>query len=144
MSREILTLKGIQLAYARAIAAIELRFYDGAHMGDDREDHAHDTAEAIVRQLTRDAGLSGDWNWKLRVPLLDLYDFSKAERDLLLDLADAGGIQITRQHDRRFGGLGCGQGGKCAVIESASERWKVELTERGIALVEALRKEPVS
>jgi hypothetical protein len=147
MTREVLTLKGVQLAYARAIAAIELRFYDGAHR-EDGEDRAHMTAEAIVRQLAKDGDLRGSsiagWNWKRRVPLIDLYDFSESERALLLDLADAGGVQITRHHDGRFNGLGCGNGGKGAVMESAMDRWKVELTERGTALVEALRKEPAA
>lgn len=142
MRDEPLILKGVQLAYARAIAAIELRFYDGAHRDRDREDAAHEDAQAIIRQLTADGDLREPFNWKQRVPLIDLYPFSKAERDLLLDLADAGGIQITRQHDGRFTRLGLGQGGKGAVAESASERWKVRLTERGEALVEALRKEP--
>jgi GAF domain-containing protein len=145
MSREIITLKGVQLAYARAIAAIELRFYRGAHGRTDESgdgDSAHDDAERIVRQLERDGDLRPHgWDWRQRVPLIDLYEFSESERALLLDLADAGGIQITRNHDSRFNGLGCGNGGKKAVMESVQNRWKVQLTDRGEALVEALKAE---
>lgn len=144
MSEELI-LKGVQLAYARAIAAIELRFYNGAHPGrrdeDDDMDPAHHTAERIVRQLEIDGDLRGQTYWRQRVPLHDLYSFSEYERALLLDLADAGGVQITRRHDSRFDGLGCGNGGKCAVSESASERWRVVLTERGEALVKSLKEE---
>lgn len=138
---DVLILKGIQLALARAIVEIERKFYDGAHRDSDREDGAHETASEIVRKLERDADLRSNSGWRQRVPLIDLYDFSKEERDMLLDLADAGGIQITRVHDRRWNKLGCGQGGKAAVMESASQRWKVQLTKRGEALVEAIKNE---
>lgn len=147
MAREPLILKGVQLAYARAIAAIELKFYRPSRdFSEDYEDEksAYEKACSIVRQLETDGDLRrmGDHgDWRQRVPLIDLYDFSEKERALLLDLADAGGVQITRKHDDRFTALGCGQRGKCAVMESAQQRWKVELTERGKALVEAIKQE---
>lgn len=142
MSRDIIILKGVQLAYARAIAAIELRFPPPSREFSenyDDEESAYSKAQAIVAQLERDGDLRATSMWRQRVPLIDLYDFSEAERDLLLDLDEAGGIQITRRSDGRFRSLGCGQSGKCAVIESYQTRHKVELTERGKALVEAIK-----
>lgn len=144
--KDALILKGVQLAYARAIAAIELKFYSPSRdfSGNyDEEETAYSKAMEIVRQLETDGGLRAlGHDWRQRVPLIDLYSFSEKERDLLLDLADAGGVQITRQHDRRYGGLGSGQAGKGAVLESAQGRWKVELSDRGEALVAAFRAEP--
>ena len=139
---EPLILKGVQLAYARAIAAIELKFdRHRRNSDDDGDEGAYDDAQAVIRQLTADGDLREPFNWKQRVPLIDLYNFSQHERGLLLDLADNGGVLITRQPDSRFHGLGCGNGGKGAVIVSASHRWKTALTKRGEALVEALRRD---
>ena len=142
-----LLLKGVQLAYARAIAAIELRFHQPSREWSenyDEEESAYAKSQAIVHQLETDGDLRrmGQYgDWRRRVPLIDLYDFSENEKALLLDLAEAGGVQITRKHDTRYRGLGSGNGGKGAVMESAQARWKVELSKRGYALVEALRAE---
>lgn len=143
MPGEPIVLKGVQLAYARAIAAIELKFYAHSHSSSrDDDDAAYEDAQSVVRQLERDGGLSPMSMWRQHVPLIDLYDFSKIERDLLLDLADAGGVQITRRPADRYRSLGCGSSGKAAVmLSSQHDRWTLKLTKRGEALVEAIRAE---
>lgn len=140
---DILELKGMQLAYARSIALIKLEFPPVSSAFDDHDPEyvAYEKAESICRQLAKAAGLSSQHGWMQKVPLIDLYDFTETERALLLDLDDAGGVQITRKMDGRFNRLGCGSGGKGAVAESASERWKVQLTKRGEALVAAFKEE---
>lgn len=134
MAEEI-KLHGEQLAYAKAISLIELKFHSSSH----EEDEAYETAKDVVHSLEREAGLYGMSMWRQRVPIGDLYNFTQTEEDLLRDLRDAGGTMSSRRYDSRFRSLGCGNGGKKAVGESAQgDRWYVRLTERGRAYLESL------
>jgi hypothetical protein len=135
MSEESITLKGIELAYARAIALIELSLLPLIESSYDSDGDMDNAVSSVIRKLERDGGLSSAPHWRYRVPLADLYDFSETQRALLLDLYDAGGVQTTRSCDIRYNSLGCGRGGKGAVLVTASDRWRVALTKRGEELV---------
>lgn len=139
-----------QLAYARSIILIERHLEpkcEGCGYGADRPNCAmgggcgrHDQENVIAYHRTIDAlkrmgGLNGRRDWR-DVPLHLLHDFSADEQALLLDLHEKGGKQSTRSHDRRFDGLGCGQGGKGAILlSSKGDRWHVELTDSGQELI---------
>jgi hypothetical protein len=98
---------------------------------------------AIVRQLEGAGNLRDIPLWRQRVPLDELYEFTEQEKDLLLDLDDAGGKQTTRRPDQRFSDLGQGSGrAKGAIsLSSQHDRWTVRLTPRGKALVDKWRSE---
>jgi hypothetical protein len=150
---EPIELPAASLAYARAIVLMERRIApkcEACGYGADRQKcpmdlgghcqaHAQDSYIAfdeVRRELTRLGGLNDIVSWRQRVPLNLLHDFSKTERALLLDLHDKGGKASSRAHDDRYSKLGCGSGGKAAIIQSSQgDRHHVALTERGKALI---------
>jgi hypothetical protein len=138
---EPLKLGQTQLAYAIAIREIEMHLGEGCPEHHDDDDPVKDAARAIVHKLERLGNLNERefQGWRYKVPLDDLYTFSDEEKNLLLDLHDAGGIYRSRTYDKRFNNLGGGSGvSKGAVSLSAGgpdPAWKVQITERGKALV---------
>lgn len=94
-----------------------------------------DQLRAMVDRAAKEANLP--WDWGQRCRLIEMFEFSEKEIDLLKDLQDAGGKSVSRNYDDRFSGLGLGQGGKKAVsVGAQGSRWTVSLTQRGSDLIE--------
>jgi hypothetical protein len=93
-----------QLAYAIAIREIEQRLGEGCpncHYQPHENDPVKDEAQGIVRKLEKLGNLNEAefQGWRYKVPLDDLYTFSDEEKNLLLDLHDAGGVYRSRTYD---------------------------------------------
>lgn len=150
---EPIELPPASLAFARAVVLIERclapKCEDCGYGSDrqkcpmDRGGHCQAHAQSdwlafdrVRSELARLGNLNGVTCWRQRIPLDQLHDFGPAARDLLLDLHDKGGKASSRRYDERYTSLGCGSGGRGAVIQSAcGDLNYVELTERGKALV---------
>jgi hypothetical protein len=154
MSTETLNLNPTQLAVARCVRILEMNCEpkcEECGYGADRPKCAmdmgghcprHEQKEVMAFNRARDSmiilgGLRDLPMWRYRIPLHLLYDFSDRELGLLRDLRDAGGKQATRDMDKRFNTLGSGSGiAKGAVSLSHNDgRWRVELSDRGRALL---------
>jgi hypothetical protein len=142
MMDEFEPLTEVELAYARVACRVDRIFTEAC----DHDDYVRGV-EQLRCDIERMGGLNrrAKWQWQTKTPLHLLHDFSDGERALLLDLADSGGTLKGRTYDRRFDWLGCGTGGKKAVMVSAmGGTWTTSLTKRGKALVEKWRAEEVT
>lgn len=129
---DFVPLNDVQLAYARAVSLLE------RHCDLHRDDDAYVGVETVKDKLERLGNLNSasHWQWRYKTPLHLLHDFSTDEQNLLLDLYDAGGTIKGRTFDRRFSYLGCGTGGKGAVMQSSQgNTCTTKLTDRGTELV---------